>query len=175
MLVVAVTIGAAVAATVSSARPGSIASLAAQSPAREFRLVAEPVRWEIQPGLVVDGWGYNGSTPGPALRVTEGDLVRVTLVNNLPVPTTVHWHGVDVPLRMDGVPGLSQAPVEPGERFVYEFVATNPGTRWDHSHVDSNMQIQLGLSGALIIDPRVPEPVRYDREYTYILTEKALD
>jgi manganese oxidase len=142
---------------------------------REFTLVAEPVRWEIQPGLVVDGWGYNGGTPGPTLRATEGDRVRVTLINRLPAPTTIHWHGIDVPVAQDGVPGLSQEPVAPGDTFVYDFIATNPGTRWYHSHVDSNMQIQLGLFGAFIVDPRVPEPVTYDREFTYILTEKALD
>src|SRR5215211_2281530 len=142
---------------------------------REFTLVAAPVRWEIQPGLVVDGWGYNGATPGPTLRATEGDRVRVTLTNRLPAPTTIHWHGIDVPVAQDGVPGLSQEPVEPGETFVYDFLATNPGTRWYHSHVDSTMQIQLGLFGAFIVDPRVPEPVTYDREFTYILTEKALD
>jgi len=151
---------------------------AAQSPSgplREFTLTAEPVRWEIQPGLVVDGWGYNGSVPGPTLRVTEGDRVRVTLVNRLPVPTTIHWHGIDVPIAQDGVPGLSQEPVEPGGSFVYEFIATNPGTRWYHSHVDSNMQIQLGLYGALIVDPGQPQPEQYDREYVYLLSEKALD
>lgn len=142
---------------------------------REFTLVAEPVRWEIQPGLVVDGWGYNGQTPGPLIRVTEGDLVRVTLINRLPVATTIHWHGIDVPLAMDGVPSLSQPQVEPGESFVYEFIATNPGTRMYHSHVDSDAQIQLGLVGPLIVDPRMPEPVRYDREFTYLLMEKALD
>lgn len=152
-------------------------AVAAQMPARthEITLVAEPVRWEIQPGLVVDGWGYNGSTPGPMIRVTEGDRVRVTLVNRLPVPTTIHWHGIDVPIDQDGVPGLSQEAVEPGERFVYEFIATNPGTRWYHSHVDSNLQIQMGLFGAFIVDPKTPEPVTYDREFTYILSEKALD
>jgi len=142
---------------------------------RAFTLVAEPVRWEIQQGLVVDGWGYNGATPGPTIRVTEGDHVRVTLTNDLPAPTTIHWHGIDVPVAQDGVPGLSQNAVEPGETFVYDFIATNPGTRWYHSHVDSNMQIQLGLFGAFIIEPRVPEPVHYDREFTYLLSEKALD
>lgn len=152
----------------------------AQAPAapgqeREFTLVAEPVRWEIQPGLVVDGWGYNGQIPGPTLRVTEGDRVRITLVNHLPVPTTIHWHGIDVPLAMDGVPGLSQEPVPPGGSFTYVFTATNPGTRWYHSHVDSNLQIQLGLFGAIIVDPRQPEPEHVDREYTYLLSEKALD
>jgi hypothetical protein len=150
-------------------------SAAGAGQVREFTLTAEPVRWEIQPGLVVDGWGYNGQVPGPTLRVTEGDRVRITLVNHLPVPTTIHWHGLDVPLAMDGVPGLSQDPVPPGGSFTYEFTATNPGTRWYHSHVDSNLQLQLGLFGALIVDPRRPEPEHFDREYTYILSEKALD
>jgi FtsP/CotA-like multicopper oxidase with cupredoxin domain len=158
------------------ARDGAGAqSAAGAGQAREFTLTAEPVRWEIQPGLVVDGWGYNGQVPGPTLRVTEGDRVRITLANHLPVPTTIHWHGLDVPLSMDGVPGLSQEPVPPGGTFTYEFTATNPGTRWYHSHVDSNLQLQLGLFGVLIIDPRQPEPEPFDREYTYILSEKALD
>ena len=142
---------------------------------REFDLTASPVKWEIQPGIVVDGWGYNGQVPGPVLRVREGDLVRVRLRNRLPVPTTVHWHGVDVPINMDGVPGLSQPPVAPNTDFMYEFTATNPGTRWYHSHVDSNNQLELGLYGALIIDPKDGDPVAYDREFTYVLDEKALD
>ncbi|MER3419875.1 MAG: hypothetical protein C4290_04810 [Chloroflexota bacterium] len=159
---------------------GGTNSARAQAPAapgqeQEFTLVAEPVRWEIQPGLVVDGWGYNGQVPGPTLRVTEGDRVRVHLPNHLPVPTTIHWHGLDVPLAMDGVPGLSQAPVPPGGSFTYAFLATNPGTRWYHSHVDSTLQIELGLFGALIVDPRQPEPEPFAREYTYLLSEKALD
>src|SRR5262245_29551322 len=74
---------------------------APSGPLREFTLTAAPVRWEIQPGLVVDGWGYNGSVPGPTIRVTEGDRVRVTLVNRLPVSTTIHWHGIDVPFAQD--------------------------------------------------------------------------
>src|SRR5581483_6796408 len=82
-----------------------------QGQVREFTLTAEPLKWEIQPGLVVDGWGYNGQIPGPTLRVTEGDLVRVHLINHLPEATTIHWHGIDVPSDMDGVPGLSQDPV----------------------------------------------------------------
>ena len=164
-----------VAGIAAGAAYGPALAAAPQTPVHDITLVAEPVRWEIQPGLVVEGWGYNGGTPGPTIRVTEGERVRVTLVNRLPVPTTIHWHGIDVPVAMDGVPGLSQPLVEPGERFVYEFIATNPGTRWYHSHVDSNIQIQLGLFGAFIVDPRVPEPVPYAREFIYILSEKALD
>jgi len=101
--------------------------------------------------------------------------VLIHLHNDLPVPTTIHWHGIDVPLQQDGVPGLSQDAVPPGGDFTYEFVATNPGTRWYHSHVDSNAQLELGLYGAFIVEPRAPEPVVYDREFTYVLDERALD
>ena len=113
--------------------------------------------------------------PGPLLKVREGDLVRVRLHNKLPVSTTIHWHGIDVPYDQDGVPGLSQPAVETGADFTYEFVATNPGTRWYHSHVDGASQLELGLYGAIIVEPRDPEPVQYDRDFTYVLDEKALD
>ncbi len=142
---------------------------------REFRLVVRPGKWEVAPGTVVDAWTYNGQVPGPELRVREGDLVRVVVKNALPVPTTIHWHGVDLDWRMDGPPGTNQDPIEPGKTFVYEFVATPAGTRIYHSHVDPEVQMELGLYGALIIEPREPEPVKYDREYTYMLDELALD
>ena len=83
----------------------------------------------------------------------------------------MHWHGLDVPMAMDGVPGLTQQAVAPGERFVYEFVATNVGTRWYHSHQDAELQGPLGLYGPFIVDPKTPEPVAYDREFTYTLSE----
>ncbi|MCC6496891.1 MAG: multicopper oxidase domain-containing protein, partial [Propionibacteriaceae bacterium] len=101
--------------------------------------------------------------------------LRVHLRNRLPVPTTIHWHGLDLPFAMDGVPFVTQDAVLPGEDFTYEFVATNPGTRMFHSHVDSNLQMELGLYGVLIVEPRQPGPVQYDHDYTYILDEKALD
>ncbi|MDP9365672.1 MAG: multicopper oxidase domain-containing protein, partial [Chloroflexota bacterium] len=146
---------------------------AAEAPApavREFALVAEEFDWEIMPGVTVRAWGYNGSTPGPEIRAREGDTVRVTLVNRLPTGTTIHWHGMDVPPEMDGPAGLNQAEVEPGQEFVYEFVATNPGSRWYHAHADPANQIALGLYGPMVIEPREPERT-YDREQTYILTE----
>lgn len=142
---------------------------------REFRLVTRPGKWEVAPGTVIDAWTYNGQVPGPELRVREGDLVRVIVKNALPVPTTIHWHGVDLDWRMDGPPGVNQDPIEPGKTFIYEFVATPAGTRIYHSHVDAGSQMELGLYGALIIEPREPEPVRYDREYTYLLDEMAMD
>ncbi len=142
---------------------------------REYRLVVRPGKWEIAPGTVIDAWTYNGLVPGPELRVREGDLMRVVVKNALPVPTTIHWHGVDLDWRMDGPPGVNQDPIQPGQTFVYEFVATPAGTRIYHSHVDPGVQMELGLYGALIIEPREPEPVRYDHEYTYLLDELALD
>src|SRR5215207_9044628 len=91
---------------------------------REFTLVASEIDWEFQPGTVVKAWAYNNTLPGPEIRVKEGDTVRITLVNYLPVPTSTHWHGLNVPPEMDGPAGLNQAPVEPGHEFVYEFKAT---------------------------------------------------
>ena len=155
--------------------PAATASSAAPA-LRDFTLIAQEVDWELMPGTTVRAWTYNGTMPGPELRVTEGDLVRVTLVNRLPVPTTIHWHGVDVPTHMDGVPGLSQPAVQSGETFVYEFTATNPGTRWYHTHQDPEIQTHLGLYGSLIIEPKTPpagQPT-HDREFTYLLSEWSL-
>jgi FtsP/CotA-like multicopper oxidase with cupredoxin domain len=139
---------------------------------REFILMAEQLDWERMPGMTTPAWGYNGQTPGPELRVREGDLVRVVLRNALPVPTTIHWHGVHLTPEMDGPAGLNQAAVEPGEQFLYEFLATPAGTRWYHSHADPALQVPMGLYGPLIIEPATPpRPYAYDREYTLILGE----
>jgi FtsP/CotA-like multicopper oxidase with cupredoxin domain/plastocyanin len=137
---------------------------------REFVLTASEFDWELMPGATVRAWGYDGRVPGPELRVREGDLVRVTLRNALPVPTTVHWHGVNVPPAMDGPAGLNQAPVAPGESFVYEFVARPAGSRWYHSHADPALQVPLGLYGPLVVEPRLAGR-SYDREYTLMLAE----
>jgi FtsP/CotA-like multicopper oxidase with cupredoxin domain len=139
-------------------------------PLREFALTASEFAWPLMDDTVVRAWGYDGRMPGPELRVREGDRVRVTLTNELPVPTTIHWHGVNVPNAMDGVAGLSQAPVDPGTSFVYDFVAKPAGTRWYHSHTDPALQVPLGLYGALIVEPRV-QVETYDRDYTYVLAE----
>src|SRR5687767_11969409 len=129
-------------------------SKASDPPVKVFELVAKEVEVELQPGTTVKAWTYNGTMPGPEIRVTEGDLVRVTLKNELPTGTTIHWHGVDVPNDMDGPAGLSQAPVEPGESFTYEFIATPGGTRWYHTHTDVSTQILLGLYGSFIVEPK---------------------
>ncbi len=137
---------------------------------RQFTLTAEEIDWELQPGVTVRAWAYNGQVPGPEIRVREGDHVQITLINHLPVGTTIHWHGVDVPPEMDGPAGLNQAPVEPGASFVYDFIATPGGTRWYHSHTDVAMQVMLGLYGSFIVEPR-HQTEQYDSDYTYILTE----
>ena len=149
---------------------------AAPAATREFTLEAKEVDWELYPGTTVKAWTFNGTVPGPEIRVTEGDLVRVTLKNSLPAPTSIHWHGIDVPNNMDGVPGVTQDAVPPGGTFTYEFVATNPGTRWYHSHQDAEIQVPLGLFGAFIVEPKTPPQgaVQYDREFTYILSEWSL-
>lgn len=118
-----------------------------------FNLTATPVRWPILKDTVVTAWAYNGMVPGPLIRATNGDRVRILIKNNLPEPTTIHWHGIQVPNNMDGIPDETQKPIQPGETFTYEFVAKPAGTYWYHSHFDSDKQISVGLSGAFIIDP----------------------
>src|SRR6202022_2779535 len=95
---------------------------------KEFHLIAEPVKQEIAPGRVVDLWGYNGSAPGPTIQVNQGDRVRVIVDNHLPEATSMHWHGFEIPVEMDGAPGSSQDPIAPGGRFVYEFTLNQEGT-----------------------------------------------
>jgi FtsP/CotA-like multicopper oxidase with cupredoxin domain len=123
---------------------------------REYTLTAAAVRWELRPGLTTDAYAYNGQVPGPEIRVALGDRVKVTLVNGLEEPTTIHWHGIRVPAGMDGVPGVSQDPVPPGGTFVYEFVAPDAGTFFYHSHVMTDEQVDRGLYGPFIVEAGEP-------------------
>lgn len=140
---------------------------------KEFQLSARPVRWEYQTGKSILAWGYEGQVPGPEIRVIEGDRVRIVFTNNLPQPTTVHWHGINVPADMDGVPGISQDPIQPGATFTYEFTATPAGTHFYHTHGskhgDEAQQLDMGLSGPFIIDSATEK--KPDREYTLILDD----
>lgn len=120
---------------------------------REYTLTAAASAWELRPGFKTDAYAYNGQVPGPEIRLTRGDRVRVTLVNELKEPTTIHWHGVRVPAGMDGVPMVSQEPVPPGGTFVYEFVVPDAGTFFYHSHVNTDDQVDRGLHGPLIVEP----------------------
>ena len=139
---------------------------------KEFHLMAEVVRTEFLPGKIVDAWGYNGSIPGPTMEVNEGDRVRVMFHNNLPEMTTVHWHGLEVPMDMDGVPGLGQDPVPPGGAFTYEFTVNQNGTYFYHSHFA--MQEMMGMIGLFIIHPKQPFAPKVDRDFGLILQEWAL-
>lgn len=117
-------------------------------------LIAEELEQELAPGMKVKVWGYNGSAPGPTIEAVEGDRLRIYVSNRLPAPTTVHWHGLILPNGMDGVAGLTQAPIPAGETFVYEFVARHPGTFMYHPHYDEMTQMALGMAGMFIVHPR---------------------
>lgn len=121
---------------------------------RHYTLTASTFRWQVYPGQVVTAWGYNGTVPGPLLRWTVGDRVAVTLVNHLPQPTSLHWHGLAVPQAADGDPMTSTA-VAPGSSYTYRFTVTPQmaGTHWYHSHVNIDYQLDAGLHGPLIVDP----------------------
>jgi manganese oxidase len=140
--------------------------------AKEFHLVAEVVRTEFLPGKEVDAWGYNGSVPGPTIEVTEGDRVRIVFHNNLPEMTTVHWHGLEIPMDMDGVPGLGQDPIQPGGMYTYDFTVNQNGTYFYHSHFA--MQEMMGMIGLFIIHPKTAFIPRVDRDFGLILQEWAL-
>lgn len=152
-----------------------------KSGAKEFHLSINEIRWEYAKGKFVHAWAYNSQIPGPEIRVTEGDKVKVIVSNNLPVATSIHWHGVHVENKADGVPGLTQHPIKSGETFVYQFTAKNTGTHFYHthgsSHTDAVVQLDMGLYGALIIEPKNPKDLRhssnYDKEYILMLDEWA--
>ena len=118
-------------------------------------------------------WAYEGSVPGPVLQVRQGQPVQITVVNKFNEDTTVHWHGIRLPNAMDGVPGLTQKPIRPGESFVYEFTPPDAGTFWYHPHVDTLQQLGRGLAGALIVEE--PEPVAVDRDLLWLIEDWRLD
>ncbi len=117
----------------------------------DVELVAGESTAELSEGTPTAIWAYNGVVPGPALRVALGATLRVTARNELPASTTIHWHGIRVPNDMDGVPGVNQPRIEPGETFVYEFTPPDPGTYWYHSHTDGSEQLERGLYGSLVV------------------------
>jgi manganese oxidase len=137
-----------------------------------FNIEVGHVRTEFIPGRVVDAWGFNGSVPGPTIQVNEGDRVRLNVVNKLPEPFSMHWHGLEIPNDMDGMPGISQDAIPPGESFAYEFTLKQNGTFFYHSHMA--MQEMMGLIGLFIIHPRVAHTPRADRDFGLVLQEWAL-
>ena len=108
---------------------------------KEFHLVAEEVEHEFAPGMTIKAWGYNGSTPGPTLEAVEGDRVRIYVTNKLPEHTSVHWHGILLPWGMDGISGLTQPPIKPGDTFMYEFTLQQHGTHMYQPHADEMVQM----------------------------------
>jgi FtsP/CotA-like multicopper oxidase with cupredoxin domain len=140
---------------------------------KEFHLVAEELEHEFAPGCRAKVWGYNGSTPGPTIEVVEGDRVRLLVTNRLREHTSMHWHGLILPSGMDGVSGLSQPPIKPGETFAYEFTIRQHGTHMYHPHADEMVQMALGMMGMFIIHPLHDEH-RVDRDYCFLLHNWAL-
>ena len=137
-----------------------------------FHLVAEPVKQEIYPGKILNLWGYNGSAPGPTIQARQGERVRIIVDNHLPEPTSMHWHGFDIPFDMDGGPGLSQDAISPGGRYVYEFTLQQEGTLFYHSHMA--MQEMMGMIGAFIMHPAEAYDPPAEKDFAIILQEYAV-
>jgi len=131
-----------------------------------FELTASPVRWNILDNVKVAACAYNGSVPGPMIRVTEGDKVRIVLKNELPEATSIHWHGIPVPNAMDGV-----TPIQPGASFTYEFAAPPAGSFMYHSHINSDKQLGLGLYAPFIVDPKTSQANEPSVDVTWMLSE----
>ncbi len=147
---------------------GLAASLISAAEAGEYSLTVDPVT--IDTGVFTrPGIGYNGASPGPVLRFEEGEDVTIKVTNNLSVQTSVHWHGLILPFRQDGVPKISFDGIAPGETFTYNFPIVQSGTYWFHSH--NPFQEPDGAYGAIIIDPKGREPFRYDRDYVIQFTD----
>lgn len=136
-----------------------------------FHLVAEPIVREFAPGFWVNCWGYNGSSPGPTIEAVEGDRVRIFVTNKLNEPTSVHWHGIILPNGMDGVAGLNQKAIQPGQTFKYEFTLKQNGTFMYHPHSDEMTQIALGMMGFFIIHPKDGDDPPIDRDFAIFLHE----
>jgi uncharacterized cupredoxin-like copper-binding protein len=137
-----------------------------------FALKPSVIRWTVLPGVTVDAYAYNGQIPGPRIHIRQGDKVRIDVTNDLPEPTSVHWHGLILPNQMDGPADITQKPIEPGETFSYAFTATQHGTYFYHPHAKPDREQALGLYGALIIDPANPaDEVSANHDYTIELQE----
>ncbi|TAM38929.1 MAG: copper oxidase [Burkholderiaceae bacterium] len=136
---------------------------------KEFHLVCEPVAREFAPGMKVNMWGFNGSSPGPTIEAVEGDRIRIFVTNKLPEPTAIHWHGILLPSGMDGVSGLTQPPIPAGKTFVYEFTLLRPGSHFYHTHLDEQLQLALGMYGCLVVHPRDASFMKVDRDFMFML------
>ncbi len=129
----------------------------------DYELIAAPLDLELVPGRKTPAWAYGGQAPGLELRCRQGERLRVRFINKLDVPTTIHWHGIRLPLEMDGVPYVSQLPVLPGEYFDYDFITPDAGSYWYHPHTASSEQLGRGLVGPLIVEEREPSGFVHER------------
>lgn len=140
-----------------------------------FHFTVDRIMWETKEGKMVEAWAFNRQVPGPTIRAKEGERVRIVVTNNLPEGTSAHWHGLEVPNNMDGVPGISQDPIAPGESFTYEFTAKPSGTHMYHSHFNSLHQEEHGLYGMFIVEPKVERAaMKADREEIMIIGDGPL-
>ncbi len=141
-----------IAATEAQRRP-------AGAPIESVTLTAAPTTIHLD-GRAVNTWAFNGTVPGPQIRVRAGQVLRATVINRLPAPLTIHWHGIALRNDMDGVPGLTQPAIQPGRQYTYQFTVSDPGTFFYHSHVGT--QLDTGLYGPLIVDPSTGRPSQPD-------------
>lgn len=139
---------------------------------KEFHLIAEVVHSELVRGRAMDGWGFNGSVPGPTIEVNEGDRVRVIFENRLPEMTALHWHGLEAPMEMEGSVGLGQDPIPPGGTYTYEFTMNQHGTLFYHSHF--SMQEMMGMLGFLIVHPKTPYAPHVHRDFGLLIQEFSI-
>ncbi|MFT7521863.1 MAG: FtsP/CotA-like multicopper oxidase with cupredoxin domain, partial [Kiritimatiellia bacterium] len=137
----------------------------------EVVLTADETTVDWMDGGSTPVWSYNGVVPGPIIQAWVGDTVRVIFTNNLDEPTTIHWHGLRIDNLMDGVPAV-QDPVQPGETFTYEFVVPDAGSYWYHPHVRSDIQVESGLQGTLVVHER--EPLAYDMDRYFVIDDVLL-
>jgi len=142
---------------------------------KQWELTASVIQWETEPGTILEAFAYNGTVPGPQLRAEVGDRIRIILHNELPEPTTIHSHGLIVPNGMDGVPGITQDAVMPGESFTYEYTVRNAGSHMYHSHFMAEHQVPMGLLGAFVVtDPAATDEPVADIDYTMIVNDGPL-
>ena len=141
----------------------------------DYQLTASTTKIQLanDPFPETEVWGFNQNLPGPLLRFRQGELARIKVRNELPQPLTVHWHGLRIANNMDGVPILSQPPMEPGEEFLYEYTPPDAGTFWYHSHMNTAEQVGRGLYGPIIVEEKQAPPV--DRDLVWVLDDWRLD
>ncbi|GLT19077.1 metallo-oxidoreductase [Vibrio zhanjiangensis] len=138
-----------------------------------YDLTAEPASAELISGYTTEVLSFNGRIPAPTIRCHQGQEVTIRFTNKLDEPTTIHWHGLRIPIEMDGVPFLSQPPIQPGETFIYKFIPPDAGTFWYHPHMNSVKQLGMGLVGLIIVEEE--SPVKFDQEYALMLKHWHLD